>query len=96
MSGEDIEWEILRQQGQDELTVRASKKLKTDEMLLTEMGGVRLRLELDRIPLWRGDHVSIRQLIEDFATYLYLPRLKDEDVLISAIKKFSEHYLGKS
>ncbi|HPP79159.1 DUF499 domain-containing protein, partial [Methanospirillum sp.] len=82
----EIEWETLRLQGQDELTVRASKKLKTDEMLLTEMGGVRLRLELDRIPLWRGDHVSIKQLIEDFATYLYLPRLKDEDVLISAIK----------
>lgn len=82
----DIEWEIIRQQGQDELTVRASKKLKSDEMLLTEMGGLRLRLEMDRIPLWRGDHVTIRQLIEDFATYLYLPRLKDEEVLISAIK----------
>jgi len=82
----DIEWEIIRQQGQDELTVRASKKLKTDEMLLIEMGGLRLRLEMDRIPLWRGDHVSIKQLIEDYATYLYLPRLKDEDVLISAIK----------
>lgn len=50
------------------------------------MGGIRLRLELDRIPLWRGDHVSIKQLIEDFATYLYLPRLKNEVVLISAIK----------
>lgn len=82
----EIEWETLRLQGQDELTIRASKKLKTDEMLLTEMGGVRLRLELDRVPLWRGDHVSIKQLIEDFATYLYLPRLRDEQVLISAIK----------
>lgn len=81
-----IQWEIIRQQGQDELAVRASKKLKNDEMLLTEMGGIRLRLELDRIPLWRGDHVPIKQLIEDFATYVYLPRLKDENVLISAIK----------
>jgi hypothetical protein len=26
-------------------------------------------MELDRIPLWRGDHVSVRQLVEDFASY---------------------------
>jgi hypothetical protein len=32
-------------------------------------------MELDRAPLWRGDHVEIRQLVEDFARYLDLPRL---------------------
>ena len=45
-----------------------------------------LRLELDRIPLWRGDHVGVKQLVEDFATYLYLPRLQGEEVLIDAIQ----------
>jgi hypothetical protein len=49
------------------------------------LGGVRLRLELDRVPLWRGDAVSIHQLAEDFAQYLYLPRLKDEGLLLTAI-----------
>lgn len=38
------------------------------------------------MPLWRGDHVSIRQLAEDFARYLYLPRLKDSSVLVGAIR----------
>ena len=42
-------------------------------------------MELDRIPLWRGDHVPVKQLVEDFARYLYLPRLKDSTVLLDAI-----------
>jgi hypothetical protein len=46
----------------------------------------RLRMELDRVPLWRGDHVAIRQLVEDFARYLYLPRLKEPAVLLEAIR----------
>ncbi|PKQ27862.1 MAG: AAA+ family ATPase [Candidatus Anoxymicrobium japonicum] len=81
-----IEWSETRQQGQDPLAVRASKKLKNEELLLVQLGGIRLRHELDRIPLWRGDHVGIKQLLEDFATYLYLPRLRSEDVLIDAIR----------
>ncbi len=36
-------------------------------------------------PLWRGENVSINQLWEDFCTYLYLPRLRDENVLLEAI-----------
>jgi hypothetical protein len=27
------------------------------------------------VPLWRGDHVAIKQLVDDFARYPYLPRL---------------------
>jgi hypothetical protein len=45
-----------------------------------------LKLELDRIPLWRGDHVAIRQLIEDFGRYPYLPRLRSVTVLLDAIQ----------
>ena len=55
-------------------------------MLLVTLGGERLKHEIDKVPLWRGNHVAVRQLIEDFATYLYLPRLKNEDVLYSAIR----------
>ena len=41
---------------------------------------------LDKVPLWRGDHVAIRQLVEDFGRYLYLPRVRDPDVLLGAIR----------
>ncbi len=80
-----VEWQEVRLQAQDSLGPRASKRLVRDEAMLTEMGGTRLRIELDRIPLWRGNHVSVRQLAEDFARYLYLPRLRDSEVLLEAI-----------
>ena len=53
---------------------------------MTTFAGTRLRMELDRIPLWRGDHVEVRQLVDDFARYSYLPRLKDPSVLLEAIR----------
>jgi hypothetical protein len=43
-------------------------------------------MELDRVPLWRGDHVTVKQLVEDFARYLYLPRLNAPSVLLGAIR----------
>ncbi|HLW63959.1 MAG TPA: hypothetical protein VKS79_01485, partial [Gemmataceae bacterium] len=83
----EITWTDLKLQGQDGLAARAAKKLRGEEALMTQMGGVRLRTELDRIPLWTGNHVSIKQLSEFMARYLYLPRLRDEDVLIEAIQE---------
>jgi hypothetical protein len=43
-------------------------------------------MELDRVPLWPGDHVTIKQLVEHFACYSYLPRLKDSSVLLGAVR----------
>ena len=80
-----VTWEALKLSGTDALAVRASKKLRTDELYLTSFASTRLRMELDKIPLWRGNHVSIKQLVEDFARYLYLPRLKDSSVLLQSI-----------
>jgi predicted AAA+ superfamily ATPase len=82
-----VEWSAVRLSGQDALSVRAGKKLVNDELLVTQLGPTTLRLEMDRIPLWRGDDVPIRQLVEDFARYLYLPRLSDASVLTDAIQR---------
>jgi hypothetical protein len=83
----EVVWTDLKLQGQDSLAARAVKKLKSEESLLTQMGGVRLRTELDRIPLWTDIHVSIKHLAEYMARYLYLPRLRDEQVLVAAIQE---------
>ena len=72
--------------GHDALAVRASKKLRNDELLLTGFAGTRLKMELDRVPLWRNNHVAVKQLAEDFARYVYLPRLKDSSVLVGAVR----------
>jgi hypothetical protein len=81
-----IEWQATRLTGQDALAVRASKKLRSDELLLTGFAATRLRMELDRVPLWRGDSVSVKQLAEDFGRYLYLPRLADSSVLVNSVR----------
>jgi predicted AAA+ superfamily ATPase len=80
-----IEWSAHKLTGTDALAVRVSKKLRNDELLLTAFAGTRLRMELDRVPLWRGNHVAVKQLAEDFGRYLYLPRLKDSTVLVGAV-----------
>lgn len=80
-----VTWEALRLSGTDALAVRASKKLRTDELYLTSFAPTRLKMELDRVPLWRENHVQIKQLAEDFARYLYLPRLKNSTVLLNSI-----------
>jgi hypothetical protein len=82
-----VEWQAIRLSGQDALAVRASKKLRSDELLLTGFAATRLRMELDRVPLWRGDRVGVKQLVEDFARYLYLPRLKESSVLLQSIRE---------
>jgi hypothetical protein len=86
-AGAAVEWQSARLSGQDALGVRASKKLRSDELLITGFAATRLRMELDRVPIWRGDHVAIKQLIEDFGRYLYLPRLKEPAVLLEAIRE---------
>ncbi len=80
-----VAWQKIRLRGSDPLAQQASRRLLNDEMLVTSMAGTRLRMELDRVPLWRGDHVAVRQLVDDFARYVYLPRLQQPDVLIGAI-----------
>ena len=80
-----MEWQKIRLRGSGPLAQQASRRLLNDEMLVTSMAGTRLRMELDRVPLWRGDHVAVRQLVDDFARYIYLPRLQQPNVLLGAI-----------
>jgi len=81
-----VTWQAIRLSGQDALAERASKKLRNDESLVINFAASRLRMELDRVPLWRGNHVPIRQLVEDFGRYLYLPRLQTGSVLLNSIR----------
>ena len=80
-----VKWDALRLSGTEPLAARASKKLRNDELLITNLAASRLRMELDRVPLWRGDNVPTRQIIDDFARYLYLPRVQEPEILARAI-----------
>lgn len=80
-----VEWQTIKLSGQESLAVRASRKLRSGDLLVPGLAGSMLRAEMDRIPLWRGnDHVAVKQLVEDFARYPYLPRLQDPAAALSA------------
>jgi hypothetical protein len=81
-----ITWQAVRLSGSEALAVRASKKLRNDESLVMSLGSTILRKHLDGVPLWRGDYVPVKQLVEDFARYLYLPRVAGPDVLVQAMR----------
>jgi len=73
-------------QGQEWFAERASKKLKNDGLLIISIAGTILRFEIDQVPLWRGNHIGVKQLVDDFAKYLYLPRVKNAQVILDGIQ----------
>ena len=83
---EPISLRAAKLTGSDALAVRASRKLKSEETLIGALGSTVLRMRMDDVPLWRGDHVEVRQLVEDFAKYPYLPRLAGAEVLVRAAR----------
>jgi predicted AAA+ superfamily ATPase len=81
-----VEWLYTRLQGGEGLVERASRRLVRDEELITHWSPATLRIELDRW-LWKDQpHLSVKQLWEYLASYLYLPRLRNEQVLVEAIR----------
>jgi predicted AAA+ superfamily ATPase len=82
----EIAWVEYSVPGGDSLAPKVSKKLIEGENLMTVLGASRLKMELDRY-LWKNsDHVSLKHVADCFATYIYLPRLTNRDVLVNAVK----------
>jgi hypothetical protein len=46
----------------------------------------RMATQFQCVPLWRGNHVAVRQLADDFARYVYRPRLAGPEVLADAAR----------
>jgi predicted AAA+ superfamily ATPase len=92
-----VEWEATRiSGGNDSYVVRAARRMKSSEQLITKWSPALLRMELDRW-LWREQgYVSVKKLWEILGTYNYLPRLGDADVLLDAIREGlrSRDYFG--
>ena len=64
------------------LLVERRGQLVTREEILERVWGKGVFVD----PLWRGNHVAVTQLADDFAQYLYLPRLRGSDVLTEAVR----------
>lgn len=82
----DVEWVSGKIPAQDGLLGRASKKLVAEEGLLTELGPARLDRDLQKY-IWNGKpHLSLKDLREYLNRYIYLPRLKNQEVLVKAVQ----------
>ncbi|HEX7075532.1 MAG TPA: DUF499 domain-containing protein [Hyphomicrobiaceae bacterium] len=82
----EVEWASGKVPAQDGLLSRASKKLVSDEGLLPELGPTRLDRDLQRY-IWNDKpHLLLKDLWEYLNRYTYLPRLKNQAVLVKAVQ----------
>ncbi|MCE2669063.1 MAG: Swt1 family HEPN domain-containing protein [Microcystis sp.] len=83
-----IHWTDTNAQGDDSPIDRASRKLVHEGQLITHYSGDNLRRDaLDKY-LWRStNHIDLKRLWEYLAQYLYLPRLKNQDVLLQTVRE---------
>ena len=78
-------WEALRLTGTGALADRASTRLRREELLVTGYGSTRLRMDLDRIPLW-DRHVEVWQLADHYSRFTYLQRVDDPAVIADSVR----------
>lgn len=90
-SGDDphgIDFEIRELRGDGTIVERALRRFRTDEAVVDRLGPVSLADTMAKWNLWRdAPHLELRQLAEDFASYLYLPRLASAEVLLGAVRE---------
>ena len=83
-----IVWEATRIPGSDNDPVtKAVAKVRNDQQLIAKWSPVLLKMELDNW-LWKDEpHISLKRVWECLATYLYLSRLRDSDVLLDTVRE---------
>jgi hypothetical protein len=82
----EIRWHQTKPTGAGSLAERIARKLVSEERLITSYGGTRVRMDLDRVPLWseRGD-IGVVALWNAYCQFPYLPRLASFAVLADAV-----------
>jgi len=85
----EVTFDVANLDQQGTVAQRASRRLVSDGTLATQFPPVMLRLKLDDekalASRWADGHVAATTLWEDFAKYVYLPRLRDQDVLMATV-----------
>lgn len=85
----NIEFDVVGLESDGSVAERVSTKLTNDGALATQFPAVLLRQRLDNVlqSRWTDGHVSVSTLWEDFARYVYLPRLRDQPVMMGTVAK---------
>lgn len=82
---EDVDLVAGKLSAQDNVFVRASKKLVSEEALFTELGPVRLNRDLEKYIWGEKPHLKLSELLEFHYRYVYLPRLEERSVLVKSV-----------
>jgi len=83
----NVEWHVTRPSGAGTLADRIGNKLEAEEKLISRYSGTRVRMDLDRIPLWNEKRdVKISDLWDAYCRFPYLPRLANYEVLEHALR----------
>jgi predicted AAA+ superfamily ATPase len=88
-SDPEMQFDVTILDSTGQVAERASRKLISDGALQAQYPPVLLRAKLDSelSSRWNDGHVAVSALWEDFARYVYLPRLKNLDVLVKTAEK---------
>ena len=85
----EITFDVSNLDQQGSVAQRASRRSSSDGNLAAQFPAVMLRLKLTMGSLkirWADGHVTAAVLWEDFAKYVYLPRLRDQEVHMTSCK----------
>ena len=85
----EIEWnaQLLPVDAGAAPAARAAKQLEGDGALITQWAPLHLKKLLDDLLWQENDHVSLRKVWEDLTKYLYMHRLRDEQVLLETVRQ---------
>lgn len=91
-----VEWTVTTIAAQDGLLARASQKLVSEGGLLPEIGPDNLNQDLQKY-IWNDKpHLRLQDVWLYLNRYMYLPRLKNRDVLIKSVRAAIEKLIPGS
>ena len=82
----EIKWIVSKPTGDGHLIERIANKLNSDEGLIKEYAGVRIKMDIDRYQLWSDSKdLTVKELWEAYCRYPYMTRLNNFDTLANSI-----------
>jgi hypothetical protein len=94
LDSKDVELETIIVNGNGTLADRVTRKAETTEFVLKTYAPSLLRQQIDRLKLWDTQpHVQLDTLCDYFTRYLYMPRVRDHEVIRSAIQHMTDTLL---
>ncbi len=92
----EVELETIIMNGNGTLAERVTRKAESAEFVLKSYAPSLLRQQIDRLKLWdKQPHVQLDTLCGYFTQYLYMPRVRDHDVIRTAVGQLTDVLLAE-